>query len=130
MIWFSAFIVHDGSYCHVTAIIEKVVTEMFKFYNFYFIFNRLLRHFFFYKKVYFRLKDPSCSLQAIVFIIARYKYILWGRQEPLRNHFFLILSPLFNPKRQQLPQNLLFFTHSFITNCLAHSVEGCVISRK
>ena len=67
----SAFIVHDGSYCHVTAIIEKVVTEMFKFYNFYLIFNRLLRHFFFfYKKVYFRLKDPSCSLQAIVFIIA------------------------------------------------------------
>ena len=44
----SAFIVHDGSYCHVTAIIEKVVTEMFKFYNFYFIFNRLLRHFFFF----------------------------------------------------------------------------------
>lgn len=67
----SGFIVHDGSYCHVTAIIEKVVTEMFKFYNFYFIFNRLLRHFFFfYKKVCFRLKDPSCSLQAIVFIIA------------------------------------------------------------
>lgn len=67
MIWFSAFIVHDGSYCHVTAIIENVVTEMFKFYNFLFNIQSFIEaFFFFYKKVYFRLKDPSCSLQAIV----------------------------------------------------------------